>query len=408
MGAEYSAPCFCIRICLRTSSSAACGFADMLRTVKIENFRSFHQFELNDLGRINLLVGANNSGKTSVLEAIHLLRAQGNPRAFIELMESRGEYIIGESKSNREWSIRHLFHGHSFEAGSEFSIAGVTRKAENPEQLTVSVSTHDPRRHAFREDISRSLDIENEDRLSLFEAYDLTVDWSFGKERNSWDSIVSLQGGLSLLASPIPPRPVRAGQSSPSNNLKVEFLTCAGLSVAQVVKWFDKIVLTPEEENVYEALRTIEPNIKRIATVNNSKISEGISAQKGFAVLIDDYRVPIGSMGDGIWRMLGLVLASIQVSNGCLLIDEIDTGLHFTAMTDMWKLILEIARRLNVQVFATTHSNDCWQSLAAVANQYDTSDDGITIQRIERNNSMSIVFSEEEMLIAANRGIEVR
>lgn len=408
MGAEYSAPCFCIRICLRTSASAACGFVDMLKTVKIKNFRSFHQFELHDLGRINLLVGANNSGKTSVLEAIHLLRAQGNPRAFIELLESRGEYIIGESKSNREWSIRHLFHGHSFDVGSEFSITGATRKSKHPEQLTVSVAPHDSLSQAFRNDPSRYLDIENEDRLSLFEAYDLTVEWSFGKERSSWGSLVSLQGGLSSLASPMPPRPVRAAQSSPSNNLKVEFLTCAGLSVAQVVKWFDQIVLTPEEENVYEALRTIEPNIKRIATVNNSKISEGISAQKGFAVLIDDYRVPIGSMGDGIWRMLGLVLASIQVSNGCLLVDEIDTGLHFTAMTDMWKLIWEIAKRLDVQVFATTHSSDCWKSLAAIARKYDTSDDEITIQRIERNKSKGVVFRGEETFLASDMGIEVR
>lgn len=380
----------------------------MLKTVKIKNFRSFRQFELHDLGRINLLVGANNSGKTSVLEAIHLLRSQGNPRAFIELMKSRGEYMSSESKSNREWNIRHLFHGHSFDVGSEFSIIGVSQKPKHLEQLTVSVSTHDPTRHALREDLSRYSEIENEDRLSLFEAYDLVVDWSFGKEHNSWGSLVSLQGGLSSPTPGMPPRPVRASQSSSSNNLKVEFLTCAGLSAAQVVKWFDQIVLTPEEENVYEALRTIEPNIKRIATVSNSKISEGISAQKGFAVLIDDYRVPIGIMGDGIWRMLGLVLASIQVSNGCLLVDEIDTGLHFTAMTDMWKLIWEIAKRLNVQVFATTHSNDCWKSLAAVAQQYDTTADGITIQRIERDKPKGIVFSEEEIILAADMGIEVR
>ena len=382
----------------------------MLKTVKIKKFRSFRQFELHDLGRINLLVGANNSGKTSVLEAIHLLRSQGSPRAFIDLMKSRGEYMSGESKSNREWNIRHLFHRHSFDVGSQFSITGATQKSKHLEHLTVSVSAHDPTHYAFREDLGRRLEeIENEDRLSLFEAYDLGVDWSFGKEHNSWGSLVSLQGGLSAPTPAMPPRPIRASQASPSNNLKVEFLTCSGLSVAQVVKWFDQIVLTPEEENVYEALRTIEPNIKRIATINNNKISEGISAQKGFAVLIDDYRVPIGIMGDGIWRMLGLVLASIQVSNGCLLVDEIDTGLHFTAMTDMWKLIWEIAKRLNVQVFATTHSNDCWKSLADLARQYEaTKDDGISIQRIERNKSEGIAFTEEEMILAADRGIEVR
>ena len=88
--------------------------------------------------------------------------------------------MSGESKSNREWNIRHLFHGHSFDVGSEFSVTGATQKSKHLEHLTVSVSTHDPIRHTFREDLSRRLEIENEDRLGLFEAYDLKVDWSFG------------------------------------------------------------------------------------------------------------------------------------------------------------------------------------------------------------------------------------
>ncbi len=70
-------------------------------------------------------------------------------------------------------------------------------------------------------------------------------------------------------------------------------------------------------------------------------------------------RIPIGSLGDGIWRMLGLILVLVRSQDGVVLIDEIDTGLHFTVLSNMWKLVYETAKRLNVQVFATTHSNDC-------------------------------------------------
>ena len=45
----------------------------MLQKITIRNFRCFQDFELQQLGRINLLVGENNSGKTSILEAINLL-----------------------------------------------------------------------------------------------------------------------------------------------------------------------------------------------------------------------------------------------------------------------------------------------------------------------------------------------
>jgi AAA15 family ATPase/GTPase len=118
--------------------------------------------------------------------------------------------------------------------------------------------------------------------------------------------------------------------------------------------------------------------------------------------------VPIGSMGDGIWRILGLALSTISARGGVLLIDEIDTGLHFTVMSDMWKLIWKMANRLNLQVFATTHNSDCWTSLATIASQEDAMLDGITIQHIKSGKETSIVFTEREIVIAAERGLEVR
>ena len=77
-------------------------------------------------------------------------------------------------------------------------------------------------------------------------------------------------------------------------------------------------------------------------------------------------RVPIGSMGDGIWRMLGLALSVVQSGNGILLVDEIDTGLHHTVMEDMWRFLYGCAKRYNVQIIAATHSWDCYHSLAVI------------------------------------------
>lgn len=119
-------------------------------------------------------------------------------------------------------------------------------------------------------------------------------------------------------------------------------------------------------------------------------------------------RVPIGSLGDGIWRMLGLILTLVRSEGGVVLIDEIDTSLHFSVMSNMWKLVFETAKRLNVQVFATTHSNDCWISLAELARENVSSDSEITIQRIERGKPQTVAFTEQEIVIAASRAIEVR
>ena len=192
--------------------------------------------------------------------------------------------------------------------------------------------------------------------------------------------------------------------------IRTEFITSSSLNPDKMIELFEQIVLTPEETLINEALQIIEPKIKRIAPAATSKSRPTSSSRGGFFVLLSDHnqRVPIGSLGDGIWQILGLALAIVSAKDGVLLVDEIDTGLHFTAMSDMWKLIWETAKKLNVQVFATTHNSDCWTSLATIASQEDAQKEGITIQRIEPDKEVSVAFNEREIVIAANRRIEVR
>ena len=380
----------------------------MLREIKINNFRSFKSFELRNLGRLNLLVGTNNSGKTSVLEAIQLLCSRNNLEPLRDSMVSRGEYSWDERKRYRELDVCHLFHGHQIEPGSEFSVLGA---GENRlEKLTAKVGLR-PLRRLYEEasDNGEQLTIlENnvfEDSSDDFNVLDLTIKWLYGNEQDSWERPLSSDGKLTEDYI----RRLRSIGRARSLDTKTQFVTSSALTSERMIELFEQIVLTPEENLVQEALQVIESRIERIASLGSERFRRS-EAREGFVVKLSggEQRVPIGSMGDGIWRMLGLALSTVSTANGVLFVDEIDTGLHFTAMSDMWKLVWETAKRLNVQVFATTHSSDCWTSLANIANQDTSPEDGITIQRIERGQDVSVVFSESEIVIAAKRGIEVR
>ena len=65
----------------------------MISSLHIEGYRGFDKFEMTDLGRVNLLVGTNNSGKTSVLEAIYLPISAGDPVSLWQLLWRRGERL---------------------------------------------------------------------------------------------------------------------------------------------------------------------------------------------------------------------------------------------------------------------------------------------------------------------------
>src|ERR1017187_7225292 len=100
----------------------------MISSVTIEGYRGFERFELSGLGRVNLLVGTNNSGKSSVLEGIFLLMSAGDPGALWKVLSLRGERVVTEvgspPMSHTEAEVRHLFRGHEILPGSRFALSG--------------------------------------------------------------------------------------------------------------------------------------------------------------------------------------------------------------------------------------------------------------------------------------------
>ena len=113
------------------------------------------------------------------------------------------------------------------------------------------------------------------------------------------------------------------------------------------------------------------------------------------------------SVGDGVNRLFGLALAHVNARDGFLLIDEIENGIHYSVQADLWRLIFQTASRLNVQVFATTHSYDCIKAFEQAAS--DHKEEGVLIRLAKRNDEIVVAeFDEEELNIAVEAKIEVR
>jgi AAA15 family ATPase/GTPase len=114
-------------------------------------------------------------------------------------------------------------------------------------------------------------------------------------------------------------------------------------------------------------------------------------------------------MGYGMNRILNLAIALVSTEKGVLLVDEIETGLHYEAQLDMWRLVLKTAKDLDVQVFATTHSWDC---IAAFKEALQELEDQ-SVAKLFRLDSKygklrAVEYDAEEIRIAVNQGVEVR
>jgi hypothetical protein len=364
----------------------------MISSLQIEGYRGFEQFEMTDLGRLNLLVGLNNSGKTSVLEALYLLASSGGPSAMWQILRHPGEQLPSEpnnkNSNSPEPDVRHLFIGHEPRVGSKFTLSARNDTAERSITLSIAELKLRSRKIGMPSIGREVLEITGHPRPTV-PTLALTRSGSISADAFDWSS---------------PPRT----RETASLGIPTQYVTPESLGSDDLVALWDEVVLTPNEALVERALQYLDPAIERIAA--QSTQSDHGAVRGGFIVKRKGHEqpIPIGSLGDGMWRMMAMAIAITQCKGGILLIDEIDTGLHYTVMSDMWRLVFEAAKDLDVQVFATTHSFDCIHSLASVCLSGHDANNAITVQRIERGRPKAIPYSENEIMVAAKNNIEVR
>ena len=361
----------------------------------VDNYRSFPHFELHGLGRVNLLVGKNNSGKTSLLEAIQVLATRADLKALWTMSNRRGETFTDDNNRRSEMDISHWFFGSNPHSGSNYKI--VATNGGLTESCEISIV-------ARQDSVAESL-LPPSPPLALDNASNSTpeelIDWFFFQLQILSNGNEPQRFRLTERGGFIP----RSGIRPPGaeNEPRVVFVPTSGLGANELVKMIEDISLTDMETLVLKTMQNLDPRIERFVAIGGELRPRIMVRLTGFGK-----PMPIGILGDGVSRLMTIAVALAKSANGVLLIDEIDTGLHHIAMDRMWKFVNDSAEMLNVQVFATTHSRDCFESLAVICQETSEAPNRVSIQRIDRDRDRAVGYSEAEIVAVARRGLEVR
>lgn len=341
----------------------------MIENLTVENYRSFQNYSMNNLKRVNLLTGLNNSGKTSLLEAVELLASGGESQAFIDISVRRREAI--------------------WDAFNDSPVIGV--------------STH----FFLNRDVSKSIRFQTDN-------WKITVDFKGGQLSGSLDDpflrVQRFTAGVGTIQTKIgvdfeggikPPfsRARRPGLC------RAEYIGIHDESFDEkVAEQWDAILVANEERNVIDALQILDDRIESVAhlssSLNRGRMYVGVKGS--------EQRVPVGSFGEGLHRLLSLATLLCSTRGGILLVDEIDTGLHYSVLADMWKLVIGTAIKNDTQVFATTHSLDCLRGLNEACERNPEYAAEISLQTIDRSLNSSIAGDADDLKSAMNLGVEVR
>ena len=198
------------------------------------------------------------------------------------------------------------------------------------------------------------------------------------------------------------------GRQEPEFKYTWQLVSTENMSNRKLAALWDLTSLTNLESEVISALSLIDDRISGVAFVediskentNNNRIP--LVKIKGI-----DEPLPLKSMGDGITRLFHIIVALVNARNGLLLIDEFENGLHWSVQPKVWDVVFQLSERLNVQVFATTHSRDCVEGFEHAWNKYPSLG---SFLRLDRKDEFikATEYTSETLTDAIDMDVEVR
>lgn len=359
----------------------------MLNSFKIGSYRGMENVELKDFANINMIVGMNNAGKTSVMEAIILSGLFDDGELLIQTLISRYQQVSIDL-------IKDLFS----EKNVEQPLICLQRSMSNPaQQIHTHITYQENKKTVISNDTVNDISngISNEEKeLLLYFNYGLENDDNAEWQRNCAIFFNENDNSTSIKV-----------QKLEENDL-IAKIPCQFISFSRfdrtgyLMNALDKILEQDKREALIQVLQLFDPHIVNF---------EVIGKQRNIKIFADNKEMPLSlyDYGNGMYKAFYIASAALLSENGMLLVDEIEAGIHKTALRKFIAFLSNVCQQRNIQLFITTHSletvdlflefdNDTLNRIAAY-NLHDTNDgikavrySGSKLAQLRRNMGVDI------------------
>lgn len=357
----------------------------MYRRVRVENFRGIPDLTVDDLARVNLFVGPNNAGKTSLLEALLLLQSPGAPDITTVVNQARGllEPFLGELAWNN------FFPG--MKPDRTITLEGTDVQGIIH---TLSISLTRPE----IETVSPQSDgLPNRAGLAVTGIASMLAPSVILHFRYKADD-----------AQPVETQARLTGQIQEISRAELDrggtaFLPVGpSLSPQSLATLFTQVQDMGELDGVIDSLR---PQLSGLRTLSLG-FTEGRPFIRAHIEGLDR-PLPLQFLGGGTGRLAAILFVTLTI-DGLVLIDEIDTGIYYQNLLGAWQSVDAASARRNVQIFATTHSLECVR--AALLAFEGAHESALRIYRIEHSKGRirAVGYDQQTAAASLEMGLEVR
>jgi AAA15 family ATPase/GTPase len=351
------------------------------RSLEIKDFRGIKQLEIKNLKPINLLVGRNNCGKTSVLESLFLLSGMSNPQLSVNIHKFRDLTLINDE------GFKYMFHQMDFKIPIKIkgNLNGKNREliinpffTDYPNHLEESEKIQDINNPADSLSVSTNI-------IRLIEG--LTLE--FKTQKQTFIGEIHLKENKVKLAADY------------QEDFKCAFLNPKTFFI-DMDKRMENLLIQKRFSSIIQVLQSIEAKL-----IN---VSMGGTSGMIYVDIGSSHLLPLNILGDGMRRILAILVAIADHSNGLLLIDEIENGFHYSSLSVLWRSVIAACLEYNVQLVATSHSLESIEALSNAYTAMNEHGDDICVFRIDRNDQKHTAhqFTAELLRTGIENEFEIR
>ncbi|MCP4135129.1 MAG: AAA family ATPase [bacterium] len=284
--------------------------------ISITGYKRLQNVKISKLSRINLFAGINNSGKTTLLEAVYLLCRQNDFAGLLEVIRRRGK--VAEDRINPEWFLGQLTNEINISGRFDNNDATVQIRHYKEENSGIDQSR-------YLESIEITSEFSKSSQESLTRIYK-------GRERETHAS------GIKMLCPSVFSSPFFLNEPH------------------RYAPFYHKSTQSKSLATIFEFIRE-----KVVSSITDIRL---VDEWQRFLVADTnyDYTLDLTEYGEGLQRIFFISLLFASAANGVLLIDEFENAIHTELIGNFADFISGLADIFNTQVFLTSHSKECIDS----------------------------------------------